>query len=124
MCRGCCCGTAKVPGVDHDGQLRGLAAALGADTARLRVSDCLGPCAYGNVVVVQPSRRGRAQGARPVWLAAVNDDDAADDIAAWTRAGGPGIAEAPPVLSLYEFTPPRRARPRPDAVAERPARRP
>ncbi|MCF2527043.1 (2Fe-2S) ferredoxin domain-containing protein [Yinghuangia soli] len=106
VCRGCCCGSAKVAGVDHAAQVAGLEAALEAGTARLRVTDCLGPCAYGNVIVVQPSPEGRARGGRPVWLGPVNDMAAVADIAAWTRAGGPGIAEPPPVLDLYVFTPP------------------
>lgn len=107
VCRGCCCGTAKVGGTDHQAQIADLRSALEPSTARLRVTDCLGPCASGNVIVVQPSRAGRARGGRPVWLGTVNDPAAVDDIAAWTQAGGPGIAEPPAVLDLYVFPPPR-----------------
>lgn len=107
MCRGCCCGSPKVTGIDHDAQLRNLRAALSDTTTCLRVTDCLGPCAYANVVVIQPSPRGRAQGGRATWLATVNDHHATADIAAFTQAGGPGITDLPPVLELYAFTPPR-----------------
>ncbi|WTW93882.1 (2Fe-2S) ferredoxin domain-containing protein [Streptomycetaceae bacterium NBC_01309] len=109
VCRGCCCGSAKITGVDHEAQVRALRAALAPSAARLRVTDCLGPCAQGNVIVVQPSPRGRARGGRPVWLGTVNDAAATGDIAAWTGDGGPGIAQLPPVLDLYAFTPPRAA---------------
>ncbi len=57
------------------------------------------------MIVVQPSSAGRAAGARPVWLGLVNDPDAAEDIAAWVRAGGPGVAPCPEILDLYTFTP-------------------
>lgn len=103
VCRDCCCGTAKVTGVDH-----------AAQTARLRtevpvrISDCLDVCDQANVIVVQPSAAGRAAGARPVWLGLVNDADATEDIVGWVRAGGPGVAPRPDILDLYAFTPPRR----------------
>ncbi|MGW2649084.1 (2Fe-2S) ferredoxin domain-containing protein [Streptomyces sp. NPDC001393] len=109
VCRGCCCGTAKIPGLDHAGQLAQLRQAL-ADTAQVRVTGCLDACEHANVIVVQPSATGRAAGGRPVWLGLVNDTDAADDIAAWIAAGGPGLADPPGVLDLYEFTPSRRIR--------------
>jgi hypothetical protein len=62
------------------------------------------------VVVVQPGSAGWAAGARPVWPGLVKDPDATEDIAAWVRAGGPGVAPCPPILDLYVFTPPRRVR--------------
>ncbi|MBR8638894.1 (2Fe-2S) ferredoxin domain-containing protein [Streptomyces tuirus] len=103
VCRDCCCGTAKVTGVDHAAQTARLRA-----EAPVRVSACLDVCEQANVIVVQPSSAGRAAGARPVWLGLVNDPDATEDIAAWVRAGGPGIAPCPEILDLYTFTPPRR----------------
>jgi hypothetical protein len=45
-----------------------------------------------------------------VWLGLVNDTDAAEDIAAWIRGGGPGLADPPGVLDLYTFSPSRRIR--------------
>lgn len=54
-------------------------------------------------------RAGRPHG-RPVWLGLVNDDEALADIAAWIRAGGPGLAEPPGVLDLYAITVSRRVR--------------
>ena len=110
VCRGCCCGSARtVPRFDHAGQLARLREAL-AGRATVRVSDCLDVCAQANVIVVQPSAAGRRAGGRPVWLGLVNDHDAGGDIADWIRAGGPGIAEPPSVLDLYEVRPPRRVR--------------
>lgn len=108
VCRGCCCGVAsKIPGVDHAGQIPRLRAALDG-AAPVRASECLDVCDQANVVVVQPSPEGRAAGGRPVWLGLVNDDEALADIAAWIRAGGPGIAEPPGVLDLYAIKVSRR----------------
>lgn len=108
VCRGCCCGDPrKVPGVDHAGQTARLRAAVG-DAAQVRASECLDVCDQANVMVVQPSAAGRAAGGRPVWLGLVNDDDALADIAAWVRSGGPGLADPPGMLDLYEFTASRR----------------
>ncbi|QIQ01686.1 (2Fe-2S) ferredoxin domain-containing protein [Streptomyces liangshanensis] len=109
VCRGCCCGTPKVPGVDHAAQLRDLREALDG-TATVRVTGCLDACERADVVVVQPSAAGRAAGGRPVWLGLVNDRDATADIAAWVESGGPGIAEPPGILDLYTFNPSRRVR--------------
>ncbi|MER6070370.1 (2Fe-2S) ferredoxin domain-containing protein [Streptomyces sp. NPDC001817] len=109
VCRGCCCGTAKIPGPDHAAQLDRLRRAL-ARIAQVRVTGCLDACEHANVIVVQPSAAGRAAGGRPVWLGLVNDTDAVDDIAAWAEAGGPGLADPPGVLDLYAFTPSRRVR--------------
>ncbi|GHE27454.1 hypothetical protein GCM10017673_32030 [Streptosporangium violaceochromogenes] len=106
VCRDCCCGTSrKVPGLDHDEQVRRLSQA-----ADVRVSECLDVCEQANVVVVRPSPAGRAAGGRPVWLGLVNHPDAAEDIAAWIRDGGPGLAPLPDILTLYAFTPPGRVR--------------
>ncbi|NGN70235.1 (2Fe-2S) ferredoxin domain-containing protein [Streptomyces sp. A7024] len=104
VCRDCCCGSAKVPGIDH----AALTARLRRDT-EVRISECLDVCDQANVVVVHPSARARTAGARPVWLGLVNDSDAVEDIAAWVRAGGPGTADRPAILDLYAFTPPPRA---------------
>ncbi|PJE99640.1 hypothetical protein CUT44_03840 [Streptomyces carminius] len=112
VCRGCCCGSAKVPGLDHAAQLRDLRRAL-EGTATVRVTDCLDACEQANVIVVQPSPAGRAAGGRPVWLGLVNDPGPADDIAditAWVERGGPGLADPPGILDLHAFTPSRRIR--------------
>lgn len=110
VCRGCCCGTlAKVPRLDHEGQLSDLRAQL-TGVARVRRTDCLDACERANVIVVQPSTEGRKAGGRPVWLGQVNDPDAAADIITWLKNGGPGLAEAPGILDLYTFSPSRRVR--------------
>jgi hypothetical protein len=109
VCRGCCCGTAKVPGLDHPAQLADLRGRLEA-AATVRPVNCLDTCEHANVIVVQPSAEGRRAGGRPVWLGLVNDPDATADIAAWVRAGGPGLADPPDILDLYAFSPSRRIR--------------
>lgn len=110
VCRGCCCGSRrKHPAFDHEGQLE-LIRAGGGDDVRVRVADCLDACERSNVMVVTPSAAGRAAGARPVWLGDLLDDDVAADVIEWAASGGPGVAEAPAVLDLYEFRPSRRAR--------------
>jgi hypothetical protein len=102
VCRGCCCGTDKIPGVDHAAQLAELRASL-AGCCPVRVADCLDACDHANVIVVQPSAAGREAGGRPVWLGLVNDSAATADIAAWVTAGGPGIAAPSAILELYAF---------------------
>ncbi|WP_299538210.1 (2Fe-2S) ferredoxin domain-containing protein [uncultured Streptomyces sp.] len=107
VCRGCCCGTPKIPGVDHAGQLTRLRAAVDG-RATVRAVECLDACDQGNVFVVQPSAEGRRAGGRPVWFGLVNDPDAVSDIARWAAEGGPGIADRPDILDLYVFRPSRR----------------
>ncbi|MFE3494629.1 (2Fe-2S) ferredoxin domain-containing protein [Streptomyces sp. NPDC059175] len=112
VCRGCCCGDArKNPGPDHTGQLARLRAAAEASGGRIavRTSDCLGPCGQANVIVVQPSTEARRRGARAVWIGFALDDDATDEVLAWAEAGGPGVAEPSPTLSLQLIPPPPRA---------------
>ncbi|MFJ9847428.1 (2Fe-2S) ferredoxin domain-containing protein [Kitasatospora sp. NPDC101155] len=109
VCRGCCCGTPKVPGLDHRAQLTDLRESL-AGVATVRPVDCLDACEQANVIVVQPSAEGRKVGGRPVWLGLVNDPDAAADITAWVKAGGPGLTDPPDILDLYAFSPSRRIR--------------
>ncbi|MGF1427582.1 (2Fe-2S) ferredoxin domain-containing protein [Kitasatospora sp. LaBMicrA B282] len=109
VCRGCCCGTPKVSGIDHAAQLVDLRAGL-AGVAEVRPVDCLDACDRANVIVVQPSPQGRRAGGRPVWLGFVNDADAARDITAWVAAGGPGLVDPPDILELYSFSPSRRIR--------------
>ncbi|MDX2917353.1 MULTISPECIES: (2Fe-2S) ferredoxin domain-containing protein [Streptomyces] len=107
VCRGCCCGTEKIPGVDHAAQLARLRSGL-EGTATVRAVECLDACEQGNVIVVQPSAEGRRAGGRPVWLGLVNDEHAEQDIVTWAGAGGPGLADAPDILDLYVFKPSRR----------------
>lgn len=107
VCRGCCCGSSGIPGLDHPAQLRDLRQALG-NAAIVRVTDCLDACERANVIVVQPSAAGRRNGGRPVWLGLVNDPDATTDITTWVRDGGPGITDPPDILGLYTFRPTRR----------------
>jgi (2Fe-2S) ferredoxin len=112
VCRGCCCGQAENPRTDHAAQVARLHEAL-PPGARLRQPDCLDVCERSNVVVIGPSAAARAAG-RPIWLGQVNDQDAIEDVTAWITGGGPGIAPAPLMLGLYEFTPSRRNRARVD----------
>jgi (2Fe-2S) ferredoxin len=110
LCRGCCCGTVrKHPGTDHAAQVQRLRADT-AGAGRVRVSDCLDVCAHSNVVVVSPSAAGRAAGGRPTWVLGVLDAETEDEISAWVRAGGPGVADPPGLLDLRIFTPSRRVR--------------
>lgn len=105
VCRGCCCGTDKKRrGVDHEARLEALTTMVG-DAATVRTTDCLGPCERSDVVVVNPSRAARRDGARPVWLGLLNGRHEGAAIAEWVRAGGPGVAELPESLRRGRFTP-------------------
>jgi (2Fe-2S) ferredoxin len=109
VCRGCCCGTSKVPRLDHVAQLADLCTSLAA-VATIRRTDCLDACERANVIVIQPSAEGRQAGGRPVWLGQVNDPGAVADITTWVKNGGPGLADPPYVLDLHTFNPSRRVR--------------
>lgn len=105
VCRGCCCGTRKKhPDVDHDAQLDELRRSV-QDAARVRTSDCLDDCKRSNVMVVSPSRAGRAEGGRPVWLQKVLTVSAMQDIGEWLHAGGPGAAIPPPAVERLVYRP-------------------
>lgn len=73
----------------------------------MRVSDCLGPCAESDVLVVSPSAAGRRAGGRPVWLGLTHSDAALTDIAGWAGDGGPGVAALPDTLALHRIDAPR-----------------
>ncbi|MFJ6214118.1 (2Fe-2S) ferredoxin domain-containing protein [Streptomyces sp. NPDC092296] len=106
VCRGCCCGSArKHPGTDHDGQLDRLrrAAAESGGALAVRTTDCLGPCERANVLVVQPSTRGRIRGGRAEWLGWALDEDVIADVISYTLAGGPGLTPAPTTLDLHRI---------------------
>ncbi|PWV57563.1 hypothetical protein BDW27_102436 [Nocardiopsis sp. L17-MgMaSL7] len=104
VCRGCCCGTRKkVPGVDHKAQLARLSA-IDDHAARrvpVRTSKCLGICFQANVVVVQPSRQGRAAGGNPVWLGRMTENRLLEALDDWIFDGGPGIAPLPALLEEH-----------------------
>ncbi|MCW2851569.1 MAG: hypothetical protein JWM84_1233 [Nocardioides sp.] len=103
VCRGCCCGTARRrPHVDHAARLESLRRLLDG-TARVRVTDCLGPCERSDVIVVTPSPAGRRAGGRPVWLGQLNGRHESSAIADWVAAGGPGLAAVPESLRRAAF---------------------
>ncbi|MEU1903494.1 hypothetical protein [Streptomyces hygroscopicus] len=104
-----CRGTAKTPALDHAAQLDQLRSSL-AQIAQVRITGCPGACEHTNVIVIRPSAVGRATDGRLVRPGLVDDRDAADDIAAWVEAGGPGLADPPGVLDLYAFAASRRIR--------------
>lgn len=109
VCRGGWCGAeGEHPGLDHAAQLSRLHDQAGRRT-RVRVSGCLGLCARSNVVVVLPGRQARRSGAQPEWFGWIIDDESADLIAAWARAGGPGQAAMPALLELHRLGLPARA---------------
>lgn len=67
VCRGCCCGTKrKHPGVDHKALEKQLRAGAQRAGMRYEVTDCLGPCGQGNVVVTRTGGRIR-------WFRRMND---------------------------------------------------
>lgn len=106
VCRGCCCGTDKHADVDHSGQLRQLLEGLGPH-CRVRTTGCLDSCDFSNVMVVQPSARGRALGGRPTWLKRMLTRALTEAVISWVNAGGPGIAEPPAILLEHRLAPGR-----------------
>ncbi|WP_055587202.1 hypothetical protein [Peterkaempfera griseoplana] len=110
VCRGCCCGSARtLPDTDHDAQLHRLreAAAGSQGAVAIRTADCLGVCERANVLVVQPSTRGRTRGGRAEWLGWALDQECIEDVVAYALAGGPGLAARPDTLELHRIPAPR-----------------
>ena len=67
VCRGCCCGTRrKHPGVDHQQLEKVLRAGASRAGSAYEVTDCLGPCGQGNIVVTRTGGRIR-------WFRRMND---------------------------------------------------
>ncbi|MEE2053467.1 (2Fe-2S) ferredoxin domain-containing protein [Nocardiopsis tropica] len=87
--------------MDHKAQLARLGAIEdhSGRTVPVRTSKCLGICFEADVVVVQPSREGRAAGGGPVWLGRVTEDELLEAIDDWIFDGGPGLAPLPAVLA-------------------------
>lgn len=104
LCRGCCCGSQRRdPQTDHGAQLAWLRKLphTHPDGVAARTSECLGPCAQANVLVVRPSPAGRRRGGRPVWFGFVGDSRVLGLVESWLRAGGPGLASIPDELELH-----------------------
>lgn len=106
VCRGCCCGTEKQPGIDHLGQLAVFEAAVGAHTgSRLRVTNCLGPCAEANVVAVrhrsldQPGQR-----LGTTWFAGILDLVTTAALGDWIATGA-AVEMLPESLRPHTFDP-------------------
>ena len=78
-----------------------------AERGAVRVSevDCLDVCTT-DVVVVRPTREGRAEGGRPFWMQGVAGDEVTDQVEEWCAAGGPGVAPTPPALLAHHVAPP------------------
>lgn len=102
VCRGCCCGTdSKKRAAARLDYLREQLPA-----AKVRVSDCLGPCARKDVIVVHPQPGNRKKGEKPTWLRRMHTGSALDDLIGWLNAGGPGAAPVPISLTSHVFRPP------------------
>ena len=111
LCRGCCCGSEqRDPDTDHAAQLTWLQRLPHdhPDGIAVRTSECLGPCAQANVLVVRPSPAGRHRGGRPVWFAFVGDARVLKLLESWLGAGGPGLATLPDELELHVIAAPGR----------------
>ena len=105
VCRGCCCGTdEKHPDVDHGAQLHILRSAVDrVPGARLRVTDCLGPCERSNVIAVR-HRDVTRPGVRigTTWLGGVLETKDTDRLAAWVvDRASPG--SLPETLASFQF---------------------
>ena len=107
VCRGGDCGNrTKHPGFDHVGQLRELRTSL-QPAADVVTSSCLDACDSSNVIVVVPGQPARTAGGEPAWIGQANDLDTTRDIVDWVAAGGPALAEEPPMVAINQFRPSR-----------------
>lgn len=90
VCRGCCCGTAKHPDIDHDAQLAAISA-----VAQTRTIECVGECANSNVVIVRPAP------GELVWFGGITDDALTTELCEWLAAGA--ALPLPPNLEAAAF---------------------
>lgn len=107
VCRGCCCGTEeKHPDIDHDAQLDLLREAVAhLDGARVRVTDCLGPCERSNVVAVRhrdTTRPGIRVGT--TWLGGLLSPQDTTKLTDWLTNGAV-LDHRPATLDPYVFDP-------------------
>jgi hypothetical protein len=110
VCRGGDCGSRrKQPGLDHGAQLAAIRAGV-QGAAAVVPSKCLDACAHSNVIVVMPGAEGIEAGAEPVWVGEANDMTVTEDLIAWVRRGGPGVAPEPTLVEIQAFRPTRQSR--------------
>jgi predicted metal-binding protein len=98
VCRGCCCGTeSKHPGLDHQGQVERLRAALPTEIpSTLREVDCLGECSSSNVIVVRRGQNRR-------WFGEMLGPERTEMLAEWIRGGANDVLKE--ALAAQEFSP-------------------
>lgn len=102
VCRGCCCGTAKHPQVDHEAQIRTLKHAADASPAvELVVTNCLGPCGQSNVIRV---REIDADDRHDLWFGRLCTPDSTAVLAAWLAGGAP-LDRPPAALARHQLRP-------------------
>ena len=67
ICRGCCCG--KKTGQSSGADLRETALSMLREfKVQVELTECLGPCEQGDIVVVLPTPSERLSGQRPLWF--------------------------------------------------------
>ena len=101
VCRGCCCATGDVSELGA-AQLAAIrAAAHVVDGARVRLTDCLGPCDQKNVIAVR-HRLMLKPGARiaTTWLGSLTTKGSVPILAAWLSSGA-NPAALPAALSPH-----------------------
>lgn len=88
VCRGCCCARDELaPSAER--QLAAVrAAAATVKGARVRQTDCLGPCASKNVIAVRHRRLDTPRvRLGTTWLGGLTDNAPLDSLEAWLRRG-------------------------------------
>jgi hypothetical protein len=88
VCRGCCCARGELESSANEQLAVVRAAAAIVPGARVRITDCLGPCSSKNVIAIR-HRRLDTPGVRhgTTWLGEFGDDAPLDAIAAWLGDG-------------------------------------
>ncbi|MEM9135262.1 MAG: hypothetical protein AAF962_26285 [Actinomycetota bacterium] len=82
--------------MDHEALLTSIRTVVAESEARLRVTDCLGPCAHANVVAV---RRGPER----LWFGNLLGHAITESLAEWAAGGARG--DVPPELEIFRFNP-------------------
>jgi hypothetical protein len=86
LCRGCCCGKDEAAAGRADRLLEAVGQRPGA---RLRLTNCLGPCERRDVVAVRHRVTDRPGRHGTTWLERTDEDETLAVLANWIAAGAP-----------------------------------
>lgn len=109
VCRGCCCGVKT--GQKSGAEDRVLALKqLEQVGIEVDLTDCLGPCEKGDVVVILPTASERKLGHKPLWLGSMHSLTLTRLLAEFVMKDFPENLQHYPELRELRIQPPRKGK--------------